>query len=1255
MVFAVLEAMPDAAFQIEPDGLIINTNTLFSAMFGRQPIECIGTNIYDLLLNALGSPDLGNHLREKTGSVLQAGKRTVFEDDTDIWKVIISPILSPEGGIGSLLVISQDISEQKKSDKRVQKEREIKTTLLDAIPCSATLLDADLHMVAWNRYAHDLLFIGNEAEQQPIGDPVGFFNPEDMEMLRGKFINTLKTGAEDYCELEVRPRGAPRSMWLMVRSQRVILDGSSFVVSIGLDISERKQLEQDLLVNRKRLDYSLKAARAGVWERNLETNKAIWSDSLWELFGIEQGDRQPSLELWQSTVHPDDRALAIRRANEATSRLQELSIEYRVCHPDGTIHWLLSRGMPFYEDDGQVNRYIGTIIEITDRKVLEQALLESKMMHNYALDAAKSGIWEWDVSTDQLKWSDQIWGLYGLEVNSRTLNHQLCVDTVHPDDRETASRIIKEAVSSQNAASLEYRACHSDGSIRWLTSRGMPVLDETGNVSRYIGAIFDITERKQIELELLASRDRLSQALEAARAGVWEWDLKSDENFWSDELWSLYGIERRDDIKPSFRLWTSSIHPEDRQRAISEVTEAAQNSTALNIEYRVCHKDGTVHWLMSRGKRMQGDNGVNPRYVGTVIDITERKEAEIALKESKMRFNFALKATGAGIWEWDVKADKVTWSEQIWALYGLKPNSITPSHRLCESNVHSEDKELTFEHVMSAASRSAEFTVEYRVTHPDGSIHWLMCRGVPLADIAGQTRCYLGMVMDVTERRKAEEAWNKGQAKLNLVLQKSQLGIWDLSLNDVTAHRSLEHAHIFGYDDLTVEWTMERFFSHVVPQEREMIEKLIYTALEKQENYTFECQIITAKGQARWIWVFGALDSSSTSKARHVSGIVQDITDRKRTELLLKESEQKFRNIFEFSPIAICIQDMHNEHMIDVNASWLKLFGFSRQDVIGKKLTDLGIYNDKKAHEEISHWLRETGRISNRPFEFRKKSGSHVNILYSAEYVMMNGQTSLLVMMTDITIQELQQASISQLEKAVAERTEQLELEVEHLHRFLSMISHEYRTPLAIIRGNLDLIDLKHRSGDYSNTREMGKIKRAIDRLVEVMEVSIQESRILESQKTLASTNFEIEQVISSQLDAFRAMWPERRINYSGNLGDARVSGEASLLKMAIFNLLDNALKYSIPASPIEMNCRLEADDVVIAVSNQGKSINGEEGEEFFEKYRRGNNAANTGGAGIGLWLVKSIIDQHHGKVSLAGTESGAEATIRLPRAHESA
>ena len=160
-------------------------------------------------------------------------------------------------------------------------------------------------------------------------------------------------------------------------------------------------------------------------------------------------------------------------------------------------------------------------------------------------------------------------------------------------------------------------------------------ISDTTDACRII--LTDITESQRIERALNESKTKFSQALDAAHAGVWEWDLKTNENFWSDELWPLYGIKRTTE-KPSFALWAESIHPDDRELVIQMVTTAASNEKDLNLEYRVCYHDGSIHWIMSRGRPLQNDKGEVVRYIGTVIDITDRKETEEALKKNEERF-----------------------------------------------------------------------------------------------------------------------------------------------------------------------------------------------------------------------------------------------------------------------------------------------------------------------------------------------------------------------------------------------------------------------------------------------------------------------------------------------------------------------------------------------------------------------------------------------------------------------------------------
>nr|WP_165498789.1 PAS domain-containing protein [Chlorobium sp. N1] len=724
-----------------------------------------------------------------------------------------------------------------------------------------------------------------------------------------------------------------------------------------------------------------------------------------------------------------------------------------------------------------------------------------------------------------MKWSEEVWGLYGLPVEGEKLDNQLCVMTVHEGDREFVSSMIRDALSHGREATVEYRVIHPhDGSVHWLLSQGKPHFDDDGALASYIGLVTDITERKLAEIRLHESKASLDYALEAAHAGVWEWDLKSDRNVWSEEVWRLYGLDPGA-APPSFELWASTIPPEDRDATCRAVQNAAAKGQDISIDYRVRHPDGSHHWVMSRGKAVRAHDGVLVKYLGTVIDVTEQKELEVELEKSKARMAFALEATRAGVWEWNLKSDEVIWSDRIWRLYGLEPGSKTNNHKLCESNVHLEDREQTFGIVMQAATKETNIDIEFRVCHPeDGSLHWLVCRGKPQLDSKGRLDRYVGTVMD--------------------------------------------------------------------------------------------------------------------------------ITDRKRLDDELRENEKKFRSIFDNAPIAISIKDIESGRIIDVNDSWLELLGYSLEDVMGRTGLELGLHFSESDYEDILASVSRRERICNKPILMCDKDGDVVDVLYSTEFIELDGAALLLVMIVDITLEKMQQQNISRLEQSIADRNIQLQREVDRLHRFLSMISHEYRTPLAVMRTNLDLVKIKNKMGNYSNRQEFAKIDRSIARLVEVLEVSIQESKMAERHKSFANPHpLMLAEIIRSQVETFSGIWKERKVLFENCTKKEKIYGEESGIKFAIFNLLDNARKYSPDESKISIRCcRNDREHVEIVVGNQLMADFSEEDFElFFEKYHRGSNASNTAGAGLGLWLVKNIVTQHEGSIALSRVGNGIEARIILP------
>jgi signal transduction histidine kinase len=250
-----------------------------------------------------------------------------------------------------------------------------------------------------------------------------------------------------------------------------------------------------------------------------------------------------------------------------------------------------------------------------------------------------------------------------------------------------------------------------------------------------------------------------------------------------------------------------------------------------------------------------------------------------------------------------------------------------------------------------------------------------------------------------------------------------------------------------------------------------------------------------------------------------------------------------------------------------------------------------------------------------------------------------------LALARDMT-QELRKSN-TKLEVALASEQHALQQQ----HRFLSMLSHEYRTPLAVIRGNLDIIEIQNPGQQCRYDEELSAMHHAVDRLVEVMEVSLERSRHSEP-----SINSELQRIslvpyLSFLVATMQSMWPLCTFSYNETPDSHTILGDSKTLKTAIFNLLDNARKYSLPDSPVEVETHEEEGVAVITIRNQGEMFSNEDGEEFFNKYSRGDHSKSTSGAGLGLWLVRNIIEQHNGHVTLKATASSICATVRLPQA----
>jgi PAS domain S-box-containing protein len=270
----------------------------------------------------------------------------------------------------------------------------------------------------------------------------------------------------------------------------------------------------------------------------------------------------------------------------------------------------------------------------------------------------------------------------------------------------------------------------------------------------------NIAARQTVEAALRSNRERLRLTLEAARAGTWEWDLRTDRNFWSEELWPLYGLAPHS-CEPSYEAWRASIHPADRTRAEQAMQSAARDGTELNAEWRVCHPDGSERWVMSRGRPVWDAGGNVVRFIGIVLDITELKQVEGALRASEERYRLIAENTADVVWLMDPVAGNFTYvSPSVQRLRGYSPEEVMAQP--ANEALTPESRELVSRTLaanlpaFTAQGRGRlSFTTEVDQPCRDGSIVNTEVTTTYTFNAGGQVQI-VGVTRDITARKAAE-------------------------------------------------------------------------------------------------------------------------------------------------------------------------------------------------------------------------------------------------------------------------------------------------------------------------------------------------------------------------------------------------------------------------------------------------------------------------------------------------------------------
>jgi PAS domain S-box-containing protein len=510
------------------------------------------------------------------------------------------------------------------------------------------------------------------------------------------------------------------------------------------------QAEKMLRQSEEWLRLAIQAGKMYAYEWDVTSDVVVRSPEYVNVLGAAE-PRILSHQQAMEKIHPDDQASLVAAIAKHSPQNPTVDVLYRVMAAGQSPIWVKSSGRAFFDEEGKMSRVVGIVADITDQKLVEEALRVSEERLRLAQKVACIGTFERNVRTGVNTWTTEMESMYGLPPGgfgrTRTAFEQL----IHPDDRAKITKLVDEALKTGQPTSGEWRVIWPDGSVRWIAGRWQAIMDESGP-SRVVGVNIDITDRKRTEQALRESEERLRLAAQAARMFAYSWDAATDVIERSGESAEILGVEPGAVLGGAKIL--AMVHPDDKERLETAMAKLTVEMPRLEIAYRIIRPDGAAIWLDRNSRAFFDEHGKIKRIVGMVVDITERKRAEEAIKESEQRFR--LVADTAPVMIWMSGPDKRrTYFNRPWL--DFTGRSETDLQNDLATLVHPEDYQKCQEDYCRGFDQRQPFRKECRLRRHDGQYRWMLDIGVPRFHQDGSFAGYIGSCIDITEQKLAEE------------------------------------------------------------------------------------------------------------------------------------------------------------------------------------------------------------------------------------------------------------------------------------------------------------------------------------------------------------------------------------------------------------------------------------------------------------------------------------------------------------------
>jgi len=725
--------------------------------------------------------------------------------------------------------------------------------------------------------------------------------------------------------------------------------------------------------------------------------------------------------------------------------------------------------------------------------------------------------------------------------------------------------------------------------------------------------------------------------------GVFDVDLLNSGDYWSPEMFALIGRPYGSPGAVDDRGIPGHVHPDDRERVAAAIARShdPDGDGLVETEHRIVLPNGEVRWLLVRGRTLfdviDGERRA-VRGVGIAFDVTARKQAEEA------RLKALIDVSSNASWACDADGRVFEDSPSWRALTGQSEEALRSFGWV--GAVHPDERAAAEAAWRSSVARKAPFDAEWRILDASGETRHMRVRALPLVNDDDTVRGWVGVGEDITDRKRAEleaeranERAREANALLDAIFAAAPIGLgfWDRDLRFRRINERLAEMHGFSAAEHEGKRLDELLPDIEAPEELYLKWREILATGEPWLGVEVRGETPARPGQLR-TWKEDFFPVRVHGEIVGVAAVVQEITERRLAEAQLRESEARFRQMADNAPFMVWLT-APDGGCIFLSRSWYEFTGLASSAGLGSGWLDVVHPDDRASFEQVFLDAQQRLQPFRIEFRLRRHDGEYRWALQAAAPRFSPGSRfkGYIGSIIDITERKLAEQALEAADRRKDE--------------FLAMLAHELRNPLAPLTTATEL--MRRLPTDPALTELRVIIERQLEHLTRLVDDLLDTSRITTGRIVLRREIVDLRDAVRHSLETVKPLIESRRHALAAALPDEPVGVDADPVRLAqIFtNLLNNAAKFTPSGGRIELSVERHGGDAVVTVRDNGMGIAAEALPHLFDPRRRIDGRHDDAGLGIGLSLVKGLVELHGGTIEARSDGAGRGATfvVRLP------